>query len=478
MGLSRLRITVGAKLAFPVATAILLTGAAAALAVDLAVHVSLEQELHRRSLATVAELAHRATPVVLEDDVVLLAHLTDDLSSREDIAYAVIIGNDGEVRASSFPTGVPSDLVGIFEQERTDPNDPLSYRSEKGTVRDFVAPMIDGKLGTVHLGVNQERVHHQASSLGRMTMALAALAALISGFLAILAAHRVTRPLRELSTVASRVGTAEPGSLALPKPNDEVGDLARVFEDMLRRLEQKEEQVEIANRLVVQAERMAVVGTLSAGVAHEIGNPLHAARQFLEALRERPEATSRYVGLLDLALTRIDKVITELLGYARERELELRKVEVPKVIDQAMELLRYDHRIRNVRLESEFVPGLPPAWIDADAVQQVLVNLVVNALDAMDGQGGIQITAAPRRDASGQRWVVISLADTGPGVPEDIVPRLFDPFFTTKEPGKGTGLGLSVSHQLVAAQGGRLEYAAQEGRGACFEIHLRTREET
>jgi len=469
-------VTVGTKFALPVSVAILLLGITTALLVRQAVQSSLDAELHRRSQALVAELALRATSETLRDDVVGLDEAVQDFTARDDVAYAVVIGTSGHVLASSFPTGVPDDLVTLFETARPHEALPVSFRSERGVVNDYVGRMIEGRLGIVHLGVDQLRIRALAHQQGQLVLGLTSLAAVAAGLIAVLTAHLVTQPLRQLAAAASQVGTEDVRPPSLPDRADEVGELARSFEEMLDRLDQKQAQIEVANRLVVQAERLAVVGKLASGVAHEIGNPLHAGRQFLEALKEHPERSERYVDLLDQAFERTDRVISQLLSYSAEQELELRSTEPGPVVEQALDFLRYDHRTRDVELRVELQPDLPRVRLDTSAIQQVLVNLVVNALDALEGHGSIVVSGRRERDDRGRLHVVLGVADSGPGVPAELAPRLFDPFFTTKEPGQGTGLGLSVSQDLVAAQGGRLVYLPGPQGGACFEIWLGTEE--
>ncbi len=470
------RPSIRAQFAVPVALAVLAIGASLAGFVHGTVRISLEEELRERSRAMISELVQRSTPEAVRDDVAALELVVQDFSERRDVAYVVIIGSSGQVLASSFPASLPADLVSLFEAPRQSPTQPVTFRSEQGTIQDHVGQLIEGRLGTVHLGLSMARIRSQAARQSHLVLAHTTGGAIIAAVMAMLTAHLVTKPLRALASSTRAVGTDQPVVIPEVHRGDEIGQLAQAFEDMVRRLEQKQAQVDTANRMVVQAERMAVVGQLAAGVAHEIGNPLHAGRQFLEGLKENPEQAERYVGLLDQAMERIDKVIGQLLSYSAERKLELEPCSAEAVIQQTLDFMRYDHRIRDVRIETLIEADLPLALMDASAAQQVLVNLLVNALDSLDGQGSIDLSATHHRDASGREGVLVAVADSGPGVPTEIVPRLFDPFFTTKDPGRGTGLGLSVSQELVAAMGGTLRYTPSPEGGARFEILLRTQE--
>ena len=465
-----------ARFAIPIASMVLATGLSLALFINRTVAISFEEELHRRSHAMISELVQRSTPEAVRNDLAALELVAQDLSARQDVAYVAIIGASGDVLASSFPSGLPSDLVRVFETPRAHPDDEIAFRTDGGEVHDLVGLLIDGRLGTVHLGLHQGRIRKEASRQSHLVMAHTAGGALVATILAMLTAHLVTRPLRALAAATDQVGTDQPVQVPPVRRGDELGQLAQAFEDMVRRLDQKQAQIDAANRLVVQAERMAVVGQLSAGVAHEIGNPLHAGRQFLEGLKDNPAQGERYLGLLDQALARIDKVIGQLLSYSSERSLEIEPTLAEEVIQQAIDFMRYDHRVRAVEIEPRVEPHLPMVLVDAGVMQQVLVNLLVNALDALDGAGHIEISAelAKRDDRA---VVLLAVEDSGPGVPTEVAEHLFDPFFTTKDPGKGTGLGLSVSQELVVAQGGSLRYRPAADGGARFEILLPTQEE-
>jgi len=463
------------RFALPIATVVMATGIALALFIHGTVSISFEEELHRRSHAMVSELVQRSTPEAVRNDLAALELVVRDISAREDVAYVAIIGASGQVLASSFSAGLPTDIVAIFETSREHPDDELAFMTEQGEVHDLAGQLIDGRLGTVHLGLGLGRIREEAVRQSHLVIAHTAGSAIIATLLAILTAHLVTKPLRALAAATDQVGTGQPVQIPVIRPGDELGRLAQAFGAMVQRLEHKQAQVDAANRLVVQAERMAVVGQLSAGVAHEIGNPLHAGRQFLEGLKDNPEQTERYLDLMDQALSRIDKVIGQLLSYSAERSLEPEPSSVEDLVHQAIDFMRLDHRVRAVEIEPVLEPDLPWAIMDTNTVQQVLVNLLVNALDALDGQGRILISAARHTGPDGQPMVLLAVEDSGPGVPAEVEPHLFDPFFTTKDPGKGTGLGLSVSQELVAAQGGTLRYLRGDP-GARFEILLPAQE--
>jgi len=460
------------KLAVPIGLMILLLGVCTAVLMSRTILGSLEDELHRRALTLASEVSLRATQEALVEDRIALDAIIADTMTRDDVLYVVVIGAGGYVLTDSFDAGVPDDLIDIFEIPRASVDDPVAFDSDRGVVRDYVAPMVDGRLGTVHLGISQTRVQDAARSGGRKLLVFAVIAALATALLATVLTHIATQPVRQLTVAASHVAGGRLDVRSGVVSRDEIGDLAEQFDDMVAKLGGSQAKLREAHKMLVRSERLAVVGQVASGIAHEIGNPLHAARQFVDALAENPDAHRRYLPLTREALDRIDNVISEMLGFTRERSLRPRAVEVNAVVLKAVDFLRFDQRCRNVDLDQELTDDLPTTLVDPESIGQVVVNLVVNSLDALEGEGRVLVKTAARPNGDARQHVVVTVADDGPGIDPQTVERIFEPFYTTKDPGAGTGLGLAVSQRIVSVQGGRLEYVHVPGPGATFEIWL------
>jgi two-component system NtrC family sensor kinase len=281
--------------------------------------------------------------------------------------------------------------------------------------------------------------------------------------------RRVTRPLEALGQAARRVAA---GDLDLPpvvagSGGDELERLAQAFNRMTVSLREQRDHL-------VAQEKLATVGRLAAGVAHEVGNPLAAVLGYAELLlgdEPRTEPPSERRDMLERIrreTERIRVIISDLLDYSRPKTGERCALELREWVDQAVSLLRPQARFRGVIVDNQVRAELPLA--DASPrVLQVLLNLLLNAADAMDGEGKVTVTA---RVLDGGGGVALWVRDEGPGVPEADREHVFDPFFTTKEPGKGTGLGLAVSRSIAQAHGGDLLLARAEGKGATFVLRL------
>ncbi|MBK8233391.1 MAG: hypothetical protein IT349_00140 [Candidatus Eisenbacteria bacterium] len=237
-----------------------------------------------------------------------------------------------------------------------------------------------------------------------------------------------------------------------------------------RSLEQPIRQLREQSRAqMVHQEKMAALGLLASGVAHEIGNPLTAVSSVAQLLRHRSQDPS-VQKQLDLILTHIDrisKIVREMSDFSRPPSLSPAPTDVNEVLRTALHLARYDRRSRNIEVIEATDLHLPRVTLVADHLFQVFLNLILNALDAMD-QGG-RLTLRSR--VEGQE-IAVEIEDQGSGIPPELLDRIFDPFFTTKPVGKGTGLGLSVSYGIVNNLGGRIEVRSEPATGSTFTVWI------
>jgi two-component system, NtrC family, sensor kinase len=229
------------------------------------------------------------------------------------------------------------------------------------------------------------------------------------------------------------------------------------------------ERLTRAQAELVAAERLATVGRLAAGVAHEVGNPLSGILGYLSLLsgqQDLPGQSLEYVERIEAEVHRINGIVRGLLDLGRPPRPTLTPVEVAPLAETAMRLVTAGPDFQGLELKVAVPPGLV-VLADAGSLSQVLINLLLNAAQAMDGRGALRLQALP--DEAGVR---IDVVDSGPGIAPDVRPRLFEPFFTTKPGGKGTGLGLAVSQSLVRSMGGTLEAKDAPGGGSCFSVRL------
>jgi len=243
-----------------------------------------------------------------------------------------------------------------------------------------------------------------------------------------------------------------------------------------RKVEERTRALKETQFQLIQSGKLAAVGTLAAGVAHELNQPLMVIRGYAqELLKEERIADAELredLSRIEAQTTRMTAIISHLRDFSRQSKGTRQRTDLNQVVTQAFSFLDQQLKTRNIEVVQELDPALPKVWADPLQIEQVLLNLVTNARDAMDtfGRGTITIRTEAIQDAR----VALSMTDTGPGIPPDQQGRIFDPFFTTKEVGKGTGLGLSICHGIVEEHGGelRMESPVADGRGARFTLIL------
>jgi PAS domain S-box-containing protein len=235
-----------------------------------------------------------------------------------------------------------------------------------------------------------------------------------------------------------------------------------------------EDQARDLYHQLLQAEKLAALGQTISGVAHELNNPLATILTWAERLAERPadDQTRRGLAAILAEAERAARIVRNLLTFARKRHTTRAMVDVNQVIRETLALRAYEQRLSNITIIDALASGLPQVFADPHQMQQVLLNLIINAEQAMisaHGRGTLILRTwhDPERNA-----VILEVNDDGPGVPEDVQPKIFDPFFTTKEVGKGTGLGLTVAYAIVQDHGGRLTMKSNPGGGASFFVEL------
>jgi two-component system NtrC family sensor kinase len=253
-------------------------------------------------------------------------------------------------------------------------------------------------------------------------------------------------------------------------------DNARLYEEAQQRVRELQE----TQAQLVQAAKLSAVGQLVSGVAHELNNPLSVVIGYGQLLLARgvSEEARRPIELMIAQAARMAKIVQSLMLFSRQRKPERRAVSLPDIIQQILTLRETQLAISSIRVETEFGADVPPVQGDSHQLQQVFLNLILNAEQAILGGGvggrrsGDCIRVSTRARLEGDRaWVVAQVADNGPGIPAEVLPRIFEPFFTTKKVGEGAGLGLSVSYGIVEEHGGRLSVESGPGRSV-FTVEL------
>jgi len=292
----------------------------------------------------------------------------------------------------------------------------------------------------------------------------------ICGALLVVLTYTVQRPMIELQQKISQVGSGDlNAAVTFAQRNDEIGDLGRNFNHMVEQLRESREEIERLHRTQMsRAEHLATLGELATGLAHEIRNPLAGIAGVIEIVsRDLPSTSPARLVVKDVRqeIARINQIVTDLLQTARPHPPKVRKSDLNTTVEHAVMLGRQQALTKSVEITLQKNPSLPEIEHDSDQIHQVLLNLLLNALQAIDRSGKVSVCVKARENAA-----VVEVSDDGRGIPPEQLPHIFRPFFTTK--GDGTGLGLSLARRIVEDHQGRIDVTSMVGKGTTFTVVL------
>jgi two-component system NtrC family sensor kinase len=510
---------------------------AIALVLVMVVFVVLVVKHHRAHLLDAAishvtqlsEVVTKSTRfAMLQNQPSYVHRIIDDVGSQQGIVKIRIMSKDGTIIHSSYPSEfglqVDKQAEACFHCHETET--PLAQIPAHKRARIFESPDGGRLLGSMEVIRNEPscytascHVHSKDQSvLGVLdivysldeidrkawndTLVIAAIAVgfvIIASLFVGLFVHRMVYvPLRDLESGANRLSS---GNLQQPIPvrsRDEFGQLAVSFNSMTdalkksqhelqewghtleQKVEEKTKELQRAEAESAHQEKLASVGLLAAGIAHELNNPLTGVLTFSTLVREKMADGSPEAEDLDLVIRETNRcatIIRRLLDFAREKTPEKKYADLNKMIEETEQLIERPAYLDDIEVTMDLDRDLPQIWLDEDLIKQVIMNILVNAAQSIEGTGAITIRNRVVREANIPEvgtgpMVEISITDTGCGIPERERQRIFDPFYTSKGVGQGTGLGLSVSHGIVRAHGGTIEVDSKVGQGSTFRIYL------
>jgi len=254
----------------------------------------------------------------------------------------------------------------------------------------------------------------------------------------------------------------------MEQDGEEFGELASAFNTMTQNLHRSQRQV-------LQSAKLAAIGELATNIAYEVNNPLTGVLGYTGLLLKSddiPAEKKEHLRTIERETLRAREILKNLLDFSRRRPPHLVRADIAGIIEDTFALVKGQARIAHVEIRTECPAGLPLVAVDTDEMRQVLVNLINNAFFAMPSGGTLTVRCGAETDGAGRQFVVVSLSDTGQGIPEDHLDKIFDPFFTTRTDGGGTGLGLSISFMVVQNHGGRIEVESTVGTGSTFRVFL------
>lgn len=489
------------KLVIGTAAALLGASSAHFLFFSSLVHGLAAGRIEEKALALAQNLASNSSHAVYYDDLhERLGPLLKGLPDMPDVVSVSVRDASGRPLASAG-----ADIPAAFMAGWSDDGRRNLFAATVQVSSPVPGPAPGNKpIGSVRAVLSFERFGAGIRSILVRGIAFAVLVIAAGLGLVAFFANRLTRPMRRILEADEAVVRGDAGNSDIPAdeiPADEMGRIIRSRSSMLsalRRLEEEQrslagkEQARAAElekaylelkalrERLTQAEKLSVLGQVLSGVAHEINNPLTGIMGFSELLlrekfvQERPQLREDLASILREAV-RCQKVVIGLTGFARKHKPEKTYISVNELLEQSLKLEAPQLRTRNISVHCELAPGLPGTMADYHQLQQVFMNLIINAEQAMTEQKGCgKLRVRTRLEDSRIRAEV---EDDGPGIPPENLARVFDPFFTTKAPGKGTGLGLSLSYGIVSEHCGSISVESRHGKGALFVVELPVMEE-
>jgi two-component system NtrC family sensor kinase len=383
----------------------------------------------------------------------------------------LLVHNDPAIGASRTDVNWIPDLDKILKQRSLSTTAEYQYNGVD-LVGGFAHVEFSGLLAAVQ--IPKSAAYLTARELLHNLIWVAFILLSVSALLSLFWSFQFTRPIERLSKATRVVAQGDFDIQVKVNSSDEIGDLAGSFNEMASGLKEREEKLEQAHKALVQSEKMSAFGQLSAGIAHEVKNPLTGILGYAQLSKRKVGSDNpllKNLEIIERETKRCKNIIDNLMKFARAEEAEKSAIDLNEVVRDAVSIVDHQLTINKITLSQTLDPDLPPIMGNANQLQQVLMNFMINAQQAMNGKPG-KVKIGTRR-LNGNK-VVITISDNGPGIAQDIQDKIFEPFFTTKAVGEGTGLGLSVSYGIIKDHNGEIKINSTPGKGATFLIALPT----
>ena len=495
-------------------------------------------ELEKRGASLVKMLANNSEYGVMIESEYILIDLMKTLSIESDFLFVIIQNPEGEMIAQISKFGAQFPPADIFDENVEDIMKSKTVVSQKKKIADqglelieFVYPVfkysVEGgisreELGVVMPSVSDPDVHAEAIGLARlgislenvkkdisrmvwMTIFLTSLVVFAAIVLTITLVNFIIKPIENIVDVTERIAAGDLSHEVPVKSNDELGRLATSFNKMTDSLRKYREEVEMYNRTLegkiaertteleaaqkqlIQSEKMAAIGELAAGVAHELNNPMGgilgysqyaleklSTKKALDLSDEDIESQCRFLEDIEQQARRCKTIVKNLLKFSRtSAKTEFEFFDLNQALEETLTFVRHQLDMKNIELEMDLDQNLPSYYGNSSQLQQVFTNLMLNAQQAMLDGGNLKIeTRFSPPIGEFQGCVEVEFTDTGSGIPPEILNKIFEPFYTTKDVGKGTGLGLSISYGIIKEHQGDILVKSKVGEGTTFTMVL------
>ena len=334
------------------------------------------------------------------------------------------------------------------------------------------------KWGSVKVGHSLEDMHAEIQKTRLLLILIGCGGFLIGIGGATLLARRITRPLKKLVDGTVKISKGDFSHKIEMRTQDEIGNLAQSFNEMTQQLLRARERMEAANKKLVQAQKLASIGRISATIAHEIRNPLTSVKLNIQKVSQNEqldEIEREQLNISQEGIGQIEKFINELLNFTRVSDLNLDRFSMEQILQESIKMLIASFHQKRIVLKRNYEEGLPQVFVDGDKMRQVFLNILRNSCEAVDEGGKINVSISLDQ-VDGKRKIKIQISDNGAGIPEKDWENIFEPFYTTKA--SGFGLGLANARKIVEQHNGSIKAVKKKGKGSSFVVLLPCEEGT
>lgn len=485
------------KFSIAIAAIVAVFGSTNLYLLNKSVYQLFESELTHHGLTTAKIIAERSVEPILYDDLASLNNLvTDQIRIDSNFAYVFILDNKNNVLAHTFKNSVPSKLIeaNFLTDKKISNTVKLSENTTSKEIRDMAIPILNGTLGVVRVGLYEENYTKNISTSNSIFIKMVLLFLFFGISAALFFAFIITTPIKYITETSEKFNL-QSFDLSNYKENgkgfhlkrvakwknlfsieDEIDVLILKYNEMVLRLKDTYIELQATQDSFVQTEKMASLGTLSAGVAHEINNPIAGIKSCIRRISKEPENVNqniKYFEMISEAVNKIENVVGGLLKFSRKQELVFSDVNLLILVENVLMFTAFQLEKSRIIISKNSPLIIPTIKASVNHIEQLVLNLLLNSIDAIDEKkidnpnfvGEIKINILTQ-----QGVLILEISDNGIGIPPEKLKTIFDPFFTSKKIRQGTGLGLAVCYRIMEQHGGKIVAKQNEKDGITFAV--------
>jgi signal transduction histidine kinase len=396
---------------------------------------------------------HIANNLLLNDRYSTEQDLQNVITLAPSIEYMFVVGLGGELFADTFENGYPPDLLNWNPLQGKRRSVRL-LDTEVGYINDVAVEIFKGTEAQLHIGVQGKSIQESLDQIRTIIITLTAVVAMVSTLMSFILSRLLTQPLNNLALFATALHRGEFGKTIPPRSKDEIGKLTETFNSLSLELKTNKEKLEESYRQMCITDKISAMSRLSAGLAHELRNPITAINILLKTVKGGADFTEKDLDIVLSELSHMDKILGRFLDTTCSDDLTVREHDLNEIIKETLKLIHIQLNNQKIEVVFKAIP-LPKVFVDRSIFSQALLNIYINAMEAMPDGGVLTI-----QTSINNQNINIDIKDNGVGIPSEIQNRIFEPFFTTKS--TGTGFGLFIIENILSSHHGKLIFHSDD----------------